>query len=238
MTPSTVQHRLRDNPRHGLRRALQQPMELSSIELDVDAAVGIAVHPDHGTDPEILLQRADLATHAAKQLSVPVQMFNQPGVAVRAPARARRRPASRDRARRDRGLFQPKVTLVGRRVIGVQCVARWEHPAHETVAPVEFVAVAEHPATRPADRGGPPGGAATVPGLARRGPPAARGGQHLAPDLGDMNFPTQVAALLEEYLVPASLLTWRSPRTDGKMTGAEASRVLDRARATEHLPLA
>jgi hypothetical protein len=111
----------------------------------VDAAVGVAVHPDHGTDPEILLQRADLATHAAKQLSVPVQMFH-PSLESRS---AHRLGLAADLRRAiELGeievYFQPKVTLVGRRVIGVECLARWEHPAHGTVAPVEFVAVAEH----------------------------------------------------------------------------------------------
>jgi EAL domain-containing protein (putative c-di-GMP-specific phosphodiesterase class I) len=29
-------------------------------------------------------------------------------------------------------------------VVGVECLARWEHPAHGEVAPDEFVAIAEH----------------------------------------------------------------------------------------------
>jgi diguanylate cyclase (GGDEF)-like protein len=192
-----------------LRRALQQPMELSSIQLDVDAAVGIAVHPDHGTDPEILLQRADLATHAAKQLSVPVQMFH-PSLESRS---AHRLGLAADLRRAiELGeidvYFQPKVTLVGRRVIGVECLARWEHPAHGTVPPVEFVAVAEHT--------GQLGRLTEV--VLREGLRRCRGwldegrplpvAVNISPrTLVDMSFPTEVAALLEEYLVPASLLT-------------------------------
>jgi diguanylate cyclase (GGDEF)-like protein len=192
-----------------LRRALQQPMELSSIELDVDAAVGVAVHPDHGTDPEILLQRADLATHAAKQLSVPVQMFH-PSLESRS---AHRLGLAADLRRAiELGeievFFQPKVTLVGRRVIGVECLARWEHPAHGTVAPVEFVAVAEHTGQlgrltevvlREALR--------RCRGWLDEGRPLPVAVNISPRTLVDMSFPTQVAALLEEYLVPASLLT-------------------------------
>ena len=40
--------------------------------------------------------------------------------------------------------FQPKVALRDRRLLGVECLARWEHPTHGTVAPEDFVAVAEH----------------------------------------------------------------------------------------------
>jgi diguanylate cyclase (GGDEF)-like protein len=192
-----------------LRRALQQPMELSSIELDVDAAVGVAVHPDHGTDPEILLQRADLATHAAKQLSVPVQMFH-PSLESRS---AHRLGLAADLRRAiELGeievYFQPKVTLVGRRVIGVECLARWEHPAHGTVAPVEFVAVAEHTGQlgrltevvlREALR--------RCRGWLDEGRPLPVAINISPRTLVDMSFPTQVATMLEEYLVPATLLT-------------------------------
>jgi diguanylate cyclase (GGDEF)-like protein len=35
-----------------LHQALREPMSLGSFILDVDTAVGIAMHPDHGSDPE------------------------------------------------------------------------------------------------------------------------------------------------------------------------------------------
>ena len=40
--------------------------------------------------------------------------------------------------------FQPKVALKDRRLVGVECLARWEHPVHGQVAPADFVSVAEH----------------------------------------------------------------------------------------------
>ena len=67
-----------------LRAALQEPMEVGSITLDVDVAVGVAVHPDHGTEPEALLKRADLAAQAAKQLATPMQLFH-PSLESRSP---------------------------------------------------------------------------------------------------------------------------------------------------------
>src|SRR5205814_5439374 len=59
-----------------LRTALQEPFVLGSLTLDVGAAVGVALHPDHGSAPEALLQRADLATYAAKQVTSGIQLFN------------------------------------------------------------------------------------------------------------------------------------------------------------------
>jgi diguanylate cyclase (GGDEF)-like protein len=128
-----------------MRRALQVPMEIGSLTLDVDTAVGLAVHPDHGSEPAALLQRADVATHAAKSTSSAVQMFNL-GLESRS---ARRLGLAGDlrRALDNNELevvFQPKVTLVGRQLVGVECLARWEHGAHGSVSPEDFVAVAEH----------------------------------------------------------------------------------------------
>jgi diguanylate cyclase (GGDEF)-like protein len=128
-----------------LRSQLQDPMTIGTLTLDVDAAAGISLHPDHGSDPAMLLQRADVATHSAKSSANGVQLFD---------------PALESRSVRRLGLagdlrraldnddlevyFQPKVSLPDRRLVGVECLARWEHPTHGTVAPEDFVAVAEH----------------------------------------------------------------------------------------------
>ncbi|HKR50946.1 MAG TPA: bifunctional diguanylate cyclase/phosphodiesterase [Pseudonocardiaceae bacterium] len=128
-----------------MREQLRGPMVVGTLTLDVDTAVGVAVHPDHGDDPEALLRRAELAVNAAKVVPYGVQFFH---------------PALESRAVRRLGLagdlrraleagdlevyFQPKVTIRDRHLIGVECLARWNHPAHGDVAPEDFIAVAEH----------------------------------------------------------------------------------------------
>jgi EAL domain-containing protein (putative c-di-GMP-specific phosphodiesterase class I) len=120
-------------------------MVLGSLTLDVDTAVGVVVHPDHGSEPAALLQRADLAAQAAELLPAGVQLFN-PSLESRS---VRRLGLANDlrRALDNDELeiyFQPKVSLRDRRLVGVECLARWEHPTHGSVAPEDFVAVAEH----------------------------------------------------------------------------------------------
>ncbi|MBV1849830.1 putative bifunctional diguanylate cyclase/phosphodiesterase [Catellatospora tritici] len=128
-----------------LRVQLQDPMTFGSLTLDVDTAVGISLHPEHGSDPATLLQRADVATHAAKGLAGGVQLFD-PGLESRSMRRLGlagdlRRALDNDELE---VFFQPKVSLRDRRLVGVECLARWEHPTHGAVAPEDFVAVAEH----------------------------------------------------------------------------------------------
>ena len=192
-----------------LRQALQDPMEFGSLTLDVDTAVGIAVHPDHGSDPAALLQRADVATHAAKTVFSAVQIFNL-GLESRS---ARRLGLAGDLRRALENdelevVFQPKVTLSGRQLVGVECLARWDHGAHGSVAPEDFVAVAEH--TGQLNR--------LTETVLREGLRRCRQWADASRPLNvavnlssrtllDPEFPARVSALLDEYGVPPRQLT-------------------------------
>ena len=128
-----------------LREQVRDPIMFGTLMLDVDTAVGVVVHPDHGTDPAALLQRADVAATHAKAVPGGVQLFSV-GLESRSVRRLElagdlRRALDNDELE---VYFQPKVTLTDRRLVGVECLARWEHPAHGAVSPEDFVAVAEH----------------------------------------------------------------------------------------------
>jgi diguanylate cyclase (GGDEF)-like protein len=128
-----------------LREALSHPMDMGPLNLDIGAAVGVAIYPEHGSDPDTLLKRADVATHAAKVRSSGVQLFD-PSLESRS---VRRLGLAADlrRALENDGLevyFQPKIALDSREIIGVECLARWDHPVQGAVRPEDFVAVAEH----------------------------------------------------------------------------------------------
>ncbi|MEU4402531.1 putative bifunctional diguanylate cyclase/phosphodiesterase [Micromonospora orduensis] len=192
-----------------LRDQIRDEMVFDALTLDVNTAVGVAVHPDHGSDAATLLLRVDLAATAAKSVPGSVQLFN-PGLESRS---LRRLGLAGDlRQALDQGelevYFQPKVTLRDRRLVGVECLARWEHPTHGTVAPEDFVAVAEHTGqlsrlTEVVLREG-----------LRRSRDWADANQPLpiavnlaARTLTDQHFPDRVRELLTEYGVPAQRLT-------------------------------
>jgi len=128
-----------------MRTALRDRMVLGALTVDVDTAVGVSVHPDHGADAATLLQRADVATHAAKAVSSSIQLFH-----ASLEARSVRRLGLANDLRRALDgaelevYFQPKVALADRRLVGVECLARWDHAVYGSVTPEDFVAVAEH----------------------------------------------------------------------------------------------
>nr|MDT0661012.1 bifunctional diguanylate cyclase/phosphodiesterase [Micromonospora sp. DSM 115978] len=193
-----------------LRAQIRDRMVFDSLILDVDTVVGVVVHPDHGSDPATLLQRVDLAATAAKSTPDGIQLFNP---ALESRSMHRLGLAGDLRAALDNGdlevYFQPKVTLDDRRLVGVECLARWEHPAHGSVAPEDFVAVAEH--TGQLNRLTE---AVLREGLRRSRDwtdaehPLAIAVNLSARTLTDLTFPGRVQDLLAEYGVAPELVTF------------------------------
>ncbi len=50
-----------------ISHAFEEPFEVAGITLDVEASIGVAVSPEHGTTFDALLQHADIGMYAAKR---------------------------------------------------------------------------------------------------------------------------------------------------------------------------
>lgn len=191
-----------------IRDGLREPVAVGSLAVDVDATVGVAVHPEHGDAPDVLLQRAEVAAYLAK-LHGSIQLFNA-GLESRS---VRRLGLASDLRRaldceELEVYFQPKVAISDRRLVGVECLVRWDHPVHGSVSPMDVVTVAEHTGQI----------ARLTEFVLREGLRRARewreAGRSIsiavniaARTLLDADFPDRVAELLREYEVsPASLV--------------------------------
>src|SRR5215207_10889474 len=127
-----------------LRSALERSFQVQDIVVHVDASVGIALFPDHASDPLGLLQRADIAMYEAKRMRT--------GHEVYLPARDRHSrerlalvgqlPAAID-ARQLVLHYQPKAELATGAVRGVEALVRWQHPRRGLLAPGHFLPLAE-----------------------------------------------------------------------------------------------
>ncbi len=125
--------------------ALERPFTLDALSLDVSGSIGVAIFPHHGSDPEALLQRADVAMYLAKAGTRSIETY-----AADRDQYSPRRLALIGELRRaietdELALyFQPKAELRTGRVVGVEAMVRWHHPTHGLLLPDEFVPLAEH----------------------------------------------------------------------------------------------
>ena len=83
-----------------LRQAVEWPFTLRGLTLEVEASIGIAIFPEHGTDADTLLRHADVAMYQSKEAhSRPRALLPGARRVLARPAQAARRAAPGDRAR-------------------------------------------------------------------------------------------------------------------------------------------
>src|SRR5690349_11510391 len=127
-----------------LLAGLREPFLIEGLTLEVDASIGMACHPAHGTGVETLIQRADIAMYSAKEGGGGHAMF-EPRLDRFSPRRLSLAGGLRQAIQNGEItlFFQPKAELAGGEIVGVEALARWEHPRLGLVGPTEFVPIAE-----------------------------------------------------------------------------------------------
>ncbi|MEP3629427.1 MAG: EAL domain-containing protein [Hyphomicrobiales bacterium] len=125
--------------------AMHEPIWVNDHSITVGLSCGVAICPQDGETLCDILRAADLAMYHAKR---------QPGVSYRFFAecmdkRAQTRmvlEADLRKALKTNALslvFQPKVCLNSRRVVGAEALVRWQHPDRGMIMPSEFIPIAE-----------------------------------------------------------------------------------------------
>jgi diguanylate cyclase (GGDEF)-like protein len=123
---------------------LREPFVLEGMRLEIDASIGIALHPIHGEDNETLQQRADIAMYSAKNSGRGHAIF-EPELDRHSPRRLALAGGMRTAISEGQIqlYYQPKAELRTGRIMGAEALARWDHPEFGIVGPSEFVPIAE-----------------------------------------------------------------------------------------------
>jgi diguanylate cyclase (GGDEF)-like protein/PAS domain S-box-containing protein len=127
-----------------IHRALQAPVVVSDLPLEIEASIGVAMYPADGLDSETLLRRADVAMYSAKEANLPCAFFDeashhQDPTRLTLVAQLRRALEERELVLH----YQPKAILEGSEITSVEALVRWEHPERGLLAPDEFIGLAE-----------------------------------------------------------------------------------------------
>ena len=129
----------------GLQQALKRPLKCQGQEFTITVSVGVALHPEDGSDSETLLNNAEAAMRAARENIKGSYHFYS--AAMRASVSQRLTLEHQLRQAVERGEFvlhyQPKRFTDSGRLSGAEALIRWQHPSRGHLAPGAFIEVAE-----------------------------------------------------------------------------------------------
>ncbi len=129
---------------HKIREALTQPFAIDGFHVELAASFGIALSPGHGRTADDLLRSAACAMASAKRSGARFEMFSEDRhdlAAERVALVAELRQAIEDHQLIL--FYQPKQSLNGGGVKGVEALVRWMHPERGLVPPDVFIPMAE-----------------------------------------------------------------------------------------------
>jgi len=127
-----------------VRRALQQPLSVSGVELDIHASVGISLFPFDADDAQTLLQHADAAMYQAKAAGRDACSVYHSGERdaqerLELALRLRKAIAADELVLH----YQPVVELRTGIMTGAEALIRWEDPERGMIPPDDFIPLAE-----------------------------------------------------------------------------------------------
>lgn len=125
--------------------AIAEPILLEGRSLYVTCSMGVATYPNDGLDPDTLLMNADTAMYKAKDAGRDSVQFYTAEMNVRVREKLALQQEMRDGLARSEFtlLFQPQVDLRTDRIIAVEALVRWRHPALGLLSPHKFIPLAE-----------------------------------------------------------------------------------------------
>ncbi len=124
---------------------LSRPFNIERTDVSIGVSIGIAVAPEHASDPTNLLKMADLALYQAKSLGRGAYAFFNPSMTLAASERRELEMELRH-AISDHELevhYQPIVDAATMKVTAAEALLRWRHPQRGLLAPDKFLPIAE-----------------------------------------------------------------------------------------------
>jgi len=128
-----------------IHAAFRHPLTVHDTPVAIGLSIGLALAPQHGSDPEMLLVAATSAIQIARE-------GGRNSLGVYTPGRGR---ASRERLTLESELrlalengelflrFQPQVSLEDGHLVGIEALVRWQHPLRGELSPGLFIGLAE-----------------------------------------------------------------------------------------------
>src|SRR5438067_1795165 len=128
-----------------LLHELGKSYRIGEHQVNSGASIGIACVPQDGDDVATLLRLADLAMYRAKELGRNGYQFfsamlNEDAAAAAALVEELRQGIKRQELFL---VYQPRIDIATRQVVGAEALLRWRHPKYGVLAPESFLPLAD-----------------------------------------------------------------------------------------------
>lgn len=127
-----------------LQKSLHKPIVINGNNFSIGASMGMALYPDHGLTPSVLLKSADVAMYVAKRNNDEFCVYDEQldehhpnQLTLLGDLRAAIQGHTIGI------VLQPKLNLDTKQIVGAEALARWSHPERGPLSPSEFVPVLE-----------------------------------------------------------------------------------------------
>ena len=125
--------------------AVAAPYQIDDIALRTSPSIGICIYPDDATESGDLLKKADMAMYHAKSKGRNNYQFFTDDMHLAAVTRMAMENDLRTGIEQRQFVlhYQPQLDLRTGRLVGVEALVRWRHPARGLVPPMDFIPIAE-----------------------------------------------------------------------------------------------
>ncbi|MGW8390243.1 putative bifunctional diguanylate cyclase/phosphodiesterase [Pseudoduganella sp. HUAS MS19] len=129
----------------GILAAVKAPFAIPGTVLNMSFSAGVALYPDHASSAEDLLASAALALHQARDAGPGNLRVFHPSLQQSLSERIGLETELKDALEKGQFIlhYQPQVSAATGRVVCIEALIRWHHPALGMVMPDKFIPLAE-----------------------------------------------------------------------------------------------
>jgi diguanylate cyclase (GGDEF)-like protein len=128
-----------------IAKLIAEPFLLQGNQVEVGTSIGIAMAPEHGSDQEQLLKKADLALYRSKSAGRNCFTLYDEAMSAELEARNTLESDLRDAVARCQFElhYQPFFDVQSGQRRGLEALVRWRHPTRGLIPPDQFIPLAE-----------------------------------------------------------------------------------------------
>lgn len=128
-----------------ITKLFAEPFVIENQEVSITCSLGVSIYPDHASDQDTLVRNADIAMYQAKLAGKNTFQFFTAEMSRALQRRTAIEKGLRNAIAADELTlnFQPQYDLHNLQLVGVEALLRWHSAELGSVAPTEFIPIAE-----------------------------------------------------------------------------------------------